>query len=419
MSRVFSSIVLTSPSGKIHVGSWRGNNIESEKKFARIEYPDVNGGSVQDLGLKIQDYPIDVWFSGEFHDIEARDFEFDWTEKGPWQVKHPVDGLLTLQPISISRDAQPVESGNATLCKTKWIKAGAPGEVGEFPLVDTSIASAAATATDKIFFDPDVQDTPIPPSDEISRFIRVTKSILGVTKKILKTTAFINNKYRAIISEKIDAVDNLLNQPFVTSNIVLSAINEILLIPATIVTTVASKIRLYKTLGDQYRAIEITLANYGEITEYLARDFDSLEVSVLSSMCLSTTVGDVLSREQAIEIASGIADERSLYIDHNDFIASHFDSRFSRDNYYGNIRGFEPMNNLVGATIGYVMDENYTQTVKKIVFIESTTATDYFAIENYPDLDPDESYQFFVDTNDLTGEEIVQLPTGKEVVVYV
>jgi hypothetical protein len=410
-------ITLTSPSGTVHQAKWRGNKKTVKKKVGVFEYPDVDGSTTQDLGLASQPYPLTLFFDGVDHVILAKNFEDSLAERGPWEVIHPVLGLLKLQPLSADFNHMPVQSKIVTKVDSTWIKKLPEYQGASFSQMAADVKSDGLALASEIAVL--LPDEPYDDEEGKRSFIQYCKDIVAGYRAVLASFYDINNLVRNEIAEKLTAIDDMLAQPFFVATTVISAINTVYRAPANLRIQVIAKMRMYELLtNDANTAIESRIES-NIATTSVARTNDQLQSGLAGALAISTTIGGVLSREEALEIAASLKSQYQSMVAINDAQAEVLQFNLSKDTYYSNIAGFEQIRNLMGRAIGFVIDENYSQQVRKTVLIPSPTATLDYAIESYPDMTSEEAYDFFIETNNLADDDIIFLPTSKEVVVYV
>jgi len=132
IDRTLDLLTLTSPGGDVFKAKYRGSERSRRKKLGVFSYPNVDGDEFQDLGSSSPEYPLTFYFTGVDHDLEQQRF-FDATiQAGPWQVQHPVHGILKLQLVSITTNNQPVDDAMRTVITCEWIIPIDP-ETGELP----------------------------------------------------------------------------------------------------------------------------------------------------------------------------------------------------------------------------------------------------------------------------------------------
>lgn len=418
--RVLDRVVLTSPSGVRHECKWRGDDVDVDKKVVRFEYPGVNGGSTQDLGLKSQLLPLTLFFDGPDHDLLSQNFVSSMSEKGAWGVVHPVLGTMSLQPAGIVLKIRPVESSTVTVVETKWIR-GVPAfnfvSVGE---AESSIRNQAETIAPSVLEEiPDI--APVDEPGERQSFISYMQGVISSIREAVAKFFNLASKARSYLNTALATIDELLTSAFMVASSVLSLVDQVIQFIAKIPDLVRNKIQLFKSLGDRIRGIFRKSGEDAAVTQASARANDSVQRSIIAGACLATTEGDVLSRTEAFEIAQEIISQYEDVISLSDFIESVLQRRFSKDSYLGDIFGYDSLKNLVGRTVGYVISENYAPSIEKRYKLKNSDSTLKIAMQNYPDRSVDDAYDYFIETNGITGlnNEAIYLTAGREVVFYI
>lgn len=414
MINVLGTIRLISPEGKTFDAKWMGNQISITKKVAVFEYPDVDGATVQDLGLASQKYPLDLWFDGSNHMEISQNFQVALQERGEWNVHHPVYGVVSLQPLSATFEVQPVKSAAATLVATQWVRTTPEFEGLSFSFLENSVVRSVYNLTsvsleDHWFF-------------KALKFfttgINFIKGVLSAIENAVAKFYTISNRIRSGITGAIAAVKRLLDIPGMLMRTVIGAINDILAIPSKVDAYVKDKIAFYESLWDDVKETVTGDRVGGVLTPEVAAINDSVQAGILAGMAESTTNGVVLSREEAVEIGDSIVAMYKGMILLSDENQEALIARYSQEEYFSNITTFEEMRNLVGVTLGYVLDDNYSESTKQTITLGTSAATLDLAVKYYPTKNEEEAYDFFVSTNLLSGDEIITLPVGKVVVIY-
>jgi prophage DNA circulation protein len=417
--RVTDKIVFTTPSGVEHYALWSGSTHSLSKKVGQFEYPDVDGGGAQDLGIGIQKFPLDFVFTGDSYAQRAYAFEVSLLERGEWSVSHPELGLIKLQPVSFKIKDDPVRENNTKRVSSQWIRLLPEYGGSSFADSEAKVLSFGrelpATIAEKL------PENPYNP-DDINGFLKFLLFCAAVADAIRKAVAKfyeINNLVRQEMQAALVAFDQLLLLPATLSQTLLSALNTIIQIPATVDTIVTSKAGFYRELGNNVREVLQIEIDDNTVVASVATANDQIQSGIIGGMAISTTNGEVRSRADAVEISEAIYAEYSDSLQMMESLQDALAKKFSGDSYLGNIAGYQDFLNLVGLTVGYVIDDNYAQQVKKQVVIPEFTATLNYAMEQYKELSPEDAYDFFISTNLLAGDDIVFLPVGREVVVYV
>lgn len=420
------AITFTSPSGLQFEAKWIGGERTISKRIAEFDYPLVNGSSLQDLGMKSTKLPLDFWFDDPFHRITARNFCAAMNERGPWTIYHPTLGKLTAQPSEISPDDQPVKSANATAMKTQWTIARPETAQTPMPLTAGSIAGNASDITNSLG-----NGVSLTKSKDRESFRSMMKRLkTGIKKAMDMFTTTVNrvhditdsvrnanNAFRTALAKAFDTLDTILSAPYIIVSTVISAIVTILSLPNMLKGMVREKVALYKLIGKSIRDSANSDISGNVITKSAAHAINIASTATMTALCTVAVSGTAISHDESIAIADSIYQEYADSVSCDDALKLAIQTNLAKTSYNGSEQ-FEPMRNLVGRTIGYVLSDTYSTKVRKIVTVHEETATFAFSIANYPDKQPEDAYDFLIDTNALSGEQIITIPAGTNLSVF-
>lgn len=161
IDRLKPTIWFLSPDGEEFTAYWRGDQRSIDRRTTKFDFPGINGSLYQDQGSSSPSYPLNFYFEGPNHDLEAqRFFDAFGRAPGPWMIEHPIISSIMLQPLNLSESQDPVESGNITAFSSSW---GEPIEENELKTSrqiwaenDALQKDAALMATDDFVRDDEV-----------------------------------------------------------------------------------------------------------------------------------------------------------------------------------------------------------------------------------------------------------------------
>ena len=97
-----------------------------EKKLGIFQFPKVKGAKIQDLDVGAVAYPLTIFFEGPDNDIEAEKFFIACSEKGLWNINHPVKAFMSTRVITIAPGKNPAHAAQLMV----------KHDVGRLPVVD-------------------------------------------------------------------------------------------------------------------------------------------------------------------------------------------------------------------------------------------------------------------------------------------
>lgn len=87
--------------------------------------------------------------------------------------------------------------------------------------------------------------------------------------------------------------------------------------------------------------------------------------------------------------------------------------------YIANSLNYTSLQNTFSLTMQYLLSQFFNLKTEKRFTLKNPRSPLEITVTEYGDLGENESnYQLFLDSNQLTGNEVLILPAGKEVVIY-
>lgn len=405
LDRLQPEIILTSPSGQVFTASWRGNSRTKEKRLGVFEYAKIPGAVIQRMGSGPVRYPLSFYFDGPNHDIIASNFFAACSDdSNSWSVNHPVHGLLTLDLMTITEENNPVESGNITLVTTEWIEAITIVTLQSVPQLEETIKDQSTVVKTKAaeqFFD---------------KVVNIYNNVVAFKNKVVSTI----NKVKAVINrvkQTVVAVRSSIESVYRNiTNTIQSAVLS--------VTSLAGEVQLLIDLPGQMVTDTVSrFTFYGELvddmfSDSVVDDMGSLALKeLIATSCVIGVVqtvinAEITNREDALAYADIVSDTFIKVTDYLDAGQAALGSLAIDKQFFSQSQSFNDTALLVAQTIQLLLIRSYDLAVAKRFTLAHNRAPIEIAITEGVDLDE------FISTNRLKGNEILLLPAGKEVVVY-
>lgn len=406
------SITLVSPSGRTFVAAWMGNPRTVEKKLGIFSYPKIPGAIVQDLDVDATRYPLTIYFEGEDNDLDADAFFESCKERGTWTVDHPVRGQLTLQLVTATEEIQPVSSGNITAVNTEWIEPIDPSVTASVSQRSIELLAQAETIRNVA-------------SEQLAAVVELdTPSKLTQFKNAVEKAASLVDNTLAPLRQQVASVNAsvLSVKRGITSALNESALNVLGLggqlqtlvsLPGDSITDISVRI-------DYYSGLIANMAGFGPSTPTsggvnTAAVQEIVLTAAVSSIVTGMAEGELDSREDAIsylesagaafvDITETLDDSQALYQDN-----------IIDNQYFSQSQSFNDLAYLVGLVTALLLRKSFDlAAAKRFTLKRSRTPAEISATE-YGDLT---HLDFFISSNRLKGNDILLLPAGREVVVY-
>ena len=416
-------VTLTSPEENIFEAKWKGNSRSLDKKLGLFDFPKVKGTKVQDLDIGSARYPLTIFFDGENNDQEADRFFKACSERGVWNIVHPVKGSLDLQLISVKENIEPVESGNMTQFDMEWIEPLKDSEVPSLfqqrSTIDSQIDEINSTASDQI--DSNVlQQTAAQGASFESTVNAVVASVEKFFAPVYELQAEINSQ---ILSIK-RGVNTLLSAPVLDIVSIAGQIQALIQLPALAIADINSRIEAYKGFINAVLGLSPDTSETKKLTSKSSdRNIVAVQelalTSALASISFVSSTGELASRLQAIELINLNTELFKDITDTLDVTQELFKDEIIDGQYFSQSESYSDVLLMISQTIAYLLRSAFDLSIEKRFILEKMRAPMEITIKEYGDLGEDDiNFHLFVDSNGLKGNDILILPSGREVLVY-
>jgi len=416
-TRLKTEILLDSPDGDSFSALWIGNPRSFEKRLGFFDYPKVDGTRIQDLGSGAITYPLTIYFEGDDNDIEANRFLNSCKQVGLWSIDHPVRGKLELQLVAVTENIAPIESGNVTTIETEWIE----------PIkdqIEKSLEQKKATIAAGV---DDVNETA---TSQLTNLVEQAKATqvytfaVSAQKVVTTVKERLENLYEksAAIKSQIDQVQrsitNTLNQTVIDVAGLAGEIQTLVQLPTQISDDISARLSFYGDMVDDL----LGLSPEGITAEdkNAAAIQEAALVASIGAMAQISASGTLRTRTQAIDTVIKIDGLFSDIVTELDTIQSTFVANYIDNQFFSQSSSYSDSSLLVARILDYLLEASYDLAVEKKILLKRPRAPIEITISEYGELGPDDAFfDLFIASNNLKGSDILLLPAGREVVIYV
>lgn len=402
----------TSPSGARITFDYEDLSRTIEKKTAAFDFPDADGTYVQDNGCRGWQYPLRAIFWGDNYDLAATAFEDMLRERGAGKLEHPIYGVVDVVPMgAITRRDDLKTAANQAIVELTFFET-----IGLiYPTSQDDPASAVAAAVEAYNAAMAEQLDKSLSLKTIGEKIGFKSQYLDSLKKaktfigdVAKTQQDVRQQFDGIVSSIELGIDTLvaapLNLAFQTALLIQA--------PAQAAALISARLTAY---GDLAAAIMTT----GGVAVPTSHDRKSQNAfysrDLYASSAVTGAVASVLNNQfdtktDALAAANTVLDlfnTVSLW----------------RENNYASIgdvdtgEAYQQLQKAVALTAGYLVALSFSlKQERRIVLDRARTCIDLVG-ELYGSID--DVLDFFINSNGLTGSEILELPRGRSIVYYV
>lgn len=423
--RLYSEIKLTSPRGIVFNAFWRGGPRDAEKSLGIFNLPGVRGSIVQDLERGAVTYTLTLSFYGPDHDVTADQFFKECgNTTGIWTIVHPVRGRLKLQLMSYSEAIEPVSSGNITTFSTEWIQPLIPSKTQVSALVKSNVISQEAqveiSASNQLANNAN-QET----FEKQLKIKSETLKMLGFYDIHLKPLINKTGEVKSLVDSIKQGIISNISKPIIQINDLAGQIQNLIRIPSITSDNIENTLILYRNFTNDVLGSHLS----GEGGEAEVRDdMEKNEALVIeiSSVAAFTIMNDVIiegsltTRKETIEISDNIIDDFNNMIDGLDRYQAHFDTELADVQYFTQSESYNDCIKMLAQTLRYLIISSFDLKIEKKFVLKEPKSAIGVTIEQYGELgNNDENLDFFINSNNLEGQDIMLMPAGKELVIYI
>jgi hypothetical protein len=440
----------TGPNGTRLTFLYEDVSREYEARGTVWEFPGVAEAYVQRTGFGSREYPLRCFFSGPNHDLEATDFEAVLLEEGIGRLEHPMYGPVNVVPFGrITRRDDLKTAANQSVIELTFFST----LVGVYP---TSEANPQNEIFDALqVFDAAVAEQFADKMDLTNAVNRAaakatTKNLLQATSAALEgvsdTLLSVTRAFRSLQQEINDGIDVLIGTPILLAE----QVSNMITMPARALAGIESRLAGYKALADQIfdsdagnpaRSL-VSGSSLPVRRERISNDFHTSDLFALNTLAGSiiaaaatpidasgsvarspvaprsgTETPTFTTKPQALRTARDIAAQL-------DTLVAWRDQGFAGLGQINEVAGYQfdggasqqAIQQAVALTVGYLVQASFQLIPERRIVLDRARTIVDLAAELYGSVD--DRLDFLIETNDLTGSEILELPPGKAIVYY-
>jgi len=405
-----------SPLGFRRVFHYEDVNISFIKKTADFEFPAKDGSYVQDLGRAGRRIPLRVVLWGDDYDKEALAFEATLLEKGVGRLEHPIYGTINVIPFGdIKRRDDLKTSANQAIIEVEFYEtifelyAGALTDILDdiFKLVDLYNDASSGQLDAEVIVDTVVQDAYFR-----NFYGELIGGITGSLGGIANSDEAVRTQFNATSQSMTQDLESTAD---IDTKILGSQTNILIQLPAKVSTiNIDARYGAYLSLFQgvlDYTAdnIQIEQITNKEINEFFSRDMHA------GSYLAGIIVAILNTRfELKSEVLTYLDNINELFTQWTDWREANYALLGSED--VGEMYG--TLQQTVALTSSFLVQESFDLKTEKTIILDRDRALLELVAELYQDIDND-TIDLFIKTNSLSGDEILELPRGRQVVYYV
>jgi len=400
----------------------------NRKRTTAFEFPGVDGAYIQDNGSGPRRYPLRCFFSGGQHDLFATAFEQSLLERGVGKLQHPLYGTFNVVPFGeIVRRDDLVTAANQTVVEVTFFKtlgaifpsAGKSAEseilaaLAGFNLAEAqqwansmNLAGALEEASTKAT----IRDFLLSVSDALGD---VSEATLSVTRE-----------FRTIQRDINLGLDILIGQPLQLAQ----QISNMITLPARALAGIQSRLDAYGDLANSIfgsdagnPAISLLPGTANQsLTTRVANDFHTADLH--ASSAVAGSVSSVLNntfetKPDAIEAAEAVQNQFDAWTEFREPGFTALEAIPALGNFQLDTgEGYQALHQAVALSVGFLIEVSFSLVPERVIVLDRARTIIDLSAEVYGSVD--DRLDFLINTNELSGSEILELKRGRVIRYY-
>lgn len=412
-------IKFTSPQWNTFYALWRNDERSIEKKLGMFDSPNFEGTIVQDLNVRSTVYPLTVYFDGIFHNKEAEDFFTALKEEvGQWEVVHPVKGILILQLISCREIMAPLTDGGYTQFDTEWIEpANVTRLISLDSLLSEIIAGALVLIEDTLLVLQQIRADAYSAIQSVTNTLNQVANVMdSVIAEIAATSALVQESYdsaRAAFNNAIGA--------FGIGNPDPSDAGEALVAMATAPVAASSdfstRFTAYNEMATELAALSPEMTTEDDLNTAISQEYGITLALIATAQIVASS--EFSTRIEVVSAMENITNILNDSINVMDQTQDNFSTLPIDSQYFSQSRNYTSLVRLFALSMQALIVQFYNLKSESRFTLKKNRSPLGITVTEYGELgENDFYYTLFLASNNLSGNDILLLPAGKEVVIY-
>lgn len=393
----------TAPDGTRQTFTYEDVSRSTAKKTSTFTFPDKDGAFVQDTGSGGRRHPLRCIFHGPDCDREADAFEGLTLQRGPGVLEHPIYGVVDVVPTGeIRRRDDLATAANQAIVEVEFFETldltfpasqASPGDDVTAAVGDYN--DAAAGQFEQVAEVSEAADR----ADLKGTYDRLLSRAEGGLQAVADAQDEVREQFQDISDSINRGIDTLVADPLSLA----AQTSQLIQAPARAVQSIQDRLGAYQDL-----ASSIINGRGADTSNQLGSQ------DLFASGAVAGSVVSCVNHE--FETRSEVFDAAERVLGQFDQVQAWREGAFQGTDNTDTGEAYQALQRAVATVAGYLVEISFTLSAeRRIVTTRPRTMVDLCA-ELYGEVDT--RLDFFINTNDLTGDEHLEIPAGREIVYY-
>lgn len=398
-------MIITTGDGKEHKPQWLNATRTVDFNIAEFDFVNVQGSLVVRGEPKAQKFNLELYFQGEDNLDLAEAFRISANDKRVWRISHPFYGAIICHPVSLLFD-------NTKLNVTKITG-------GIIETITDDKPRSNISPVDKITEDKSTLDevcaatfaaTVIPAASDVSKMADTTQQAYDAGALVARgddAQAYFNSFNTASA-----AILNATAEPLAAIRAVQNFINA----PALFADNVHNRLAL---LQSQFTALRTQLTTIFSPNE--KRIYQAQGTALVSSMAVAAATPQAASEygnmQKALDVAQNLLANYNQMLEDLDGLQT--ENGGSSDSYIPDAGPLIGLNDLISFTVSNLFDIALEAKQERAIILEEDSNAILLTHRFYGMDSADELLDYFIATNNIGLNELLQIRKGRTIFYYV
>lgn len=401
---------LRTPSGSRLLFQYADVRLTFDLQGTAYNFVDAEGTYIQGTGRTGDTFPLRIFIAGDDYDQAATTFLDGISEPGFFILEHPLYGVRNVVPLGrVTRRDDLVTAANQAIFDVAfWETIATLYPTGQTDPASEVLAAVAdyntASATEyeeQIDLDSQIETVTLE-----NRVAATTALVSSSLATVSEATEAVSDQFTDILDSINNSIDILVGDPLTLA----FQVNQLIQSPGRAAALWDDKLTAYRNLADQITGQDTATPGNDSRPD---NDFftDSVTATgALTGAIVGAVNNTFATRPEALAAAQNIlalADQVNTWREEN------YESLGQTDT--GG--GYQQWQDAAALAAGFLVEISFTLAQERVITLDSARTIVDLAAELYGEIDA--KLDFLIDSNDLSGNEMREIPAGRVIKYYV
>lgn len=392
--------------GKSYFPKWRNAVKTREYNVAQFDFIGVEGSYVDRRKAKSRRFELEFYFDGESAVDLGNNFEISARDKRKWLLKHPFYGDIYCHPLSLTQDNTQYNVSRFTVPVVETLPEGYPKYDIEFAdvIVETQVSANDVQA--EAFGSADVMDR---------NALQNTTDYLDSIFSAMIDDENDLNRFKALVDTAVVDIGDVT----ASATQIIRSMQNLINYPATVVQTVKSRFNVFseavETLIENITGIAVTSRTRAEKVQFEAVIGGLITAQQIA--CSTEIEGFYFTRQDVID------QQDLLLADYDSFLEvldeNQSDRADTEDAYVPDFESINEIENIVFLSVANLYTIAFKAKQERIFINDRDSNAILLSHKFYGTDTDDENLEYFIDTNNIGLNEILNIRKGRKILYYV